>query len=304
MLYKPSHVDIYLHLLNLRYCFWYSSFKSSYQLYFFNLLVCSLCHRLYSILLCRLLTDLVIPSPHILYFWLWFRRGPGSSVAIATGCGLDGPGIESRWEARFSAPVQTVPGTHPASCTMGTGSFQGVKRGRGLTLTNSPLLVPWSRRNRAVPLLPLWAVRLVQSLSACTTVHFTFTYTSTPPVGRTACTEPQCLYNGALYLYLYFYSPYGPYGLYRASVPVQRCTLPLPIPLLPLWAVRLVQSLSACTGVHISLLFLIPQHGFLIRKLLWILSISYPPFSRIRGIIHKDEGKAHTWTGHESPEGE
>jgi hypothetical protein len=25
---------------------------------------------------------------------------------------------------------------------------------------------------------------------------------------------------------LYFYSPYGPYGLYRASVPVQRCTLP------------------------------------------------------------------------------
>jgi len=34
-------------------------------------------------------------------------------------------------------------------------------------------------------------------------VHFTFTYTSTPPMGRTACTDPQCLYNGALYLYLY-----------------------------------------------------------------------------------------------------
>ena len=77
-----------------------------------------------------------------------------------------------------------------------------------------------------IPLLPLWAVRPVQSLSACTTVHFTFTYTSTPPMGRTACTEPQCLYNGALYLYLDLYSPYGPYGLYRASVPVQRCTLP------------------------------------------------------------------------------
>jgi len=29
-----------------------------------------------------------------------------------------------------------------------------------------------------------------------------YSYTSTPPVGRTACTEPQCLYNGALYLYL------------------------------------------------------------------------------------------------------
>jgi hypothetical protein len=30
--------------------------------------------------------------------------------------------------ARFSAPVQTGPGAHPASCTMGTGSFPGVKR--------------------------------------------------------------------------------------------------------------------------------------------------------------------------------
>ena len=26
-----------------------------------------------------------------------------------------------------------------------------------------------------------------------------YSYTSTPPVGRTACTEPQCLYKGALY---------------------------------------------------------------------------------------------------------
>ena len=30
--------------------------------------------------------------------------------------------------ARFSAPVQTGPGAHPVSCTMGTGSFPGVKR--------------------------------------------------------------------------------------------------------------------------------------------------------------------------------
>jgi hypothetical protein len=29
--------------------------------------------------------------------------------------------------ARFSAPVQTSPGAHPASCTMGTGSFTGGK---------------------------------------------------------------------------------------------------------------------------------------------------------------------------------
>jgi hypothetical protein len=59
-------------------------------------------------------------------------RGPGSSVGIATGYGLDGPGIESRWGARFFAHVQTGPEAHPASYTMGTGSFPGVKRpGRG-----------------------------------------------------------------------------------------------------------------------------------------------------------------------------
>jgi hypothetical protein len=52
-------------------------------------------------------------------------------------------------------------------------------------------------------------------------------------MGRTACTEPQCLYKGALYIYLtvelYLYSRYGPYGLYRATVPVQECTSSLPI---------------------------------------------------------------------------
>jgi len=111
--------------------------------------------------------------------------------------------------------------------------------------------VQWCTLPLPIPLLPLWTVQPVQSLSACTTVHFTFTYSSTPPMDRTASTEPQCLYNGtlylylylyspyepyglyrasvykgALYLYLYLYSPYGPYSLYRASVPVQRCTLP------------------------------------------------------------------------------
>ena len=72
------------------------------------------------------------------------QSGPGSAVGIATGYGLDGAGIESRWGARFSAPVQTGPGAHPASCTMVTGSFPGVKSGRGVTLTPNPLLVPWS----------------------------------------------------------------------------------------------------------------------------------------------------------------
>jgi len=43
--------------------------------------------------------------------------------------------------ARFSPPVQTGPGAHPASCTMGTGSFPGIKSGQGVTLTPHPLLV-------------------------------------------------------------------------------------------------------------------------------------------------------------------
>jgi len=43
--------------------------------------------------------------------------------------------------ARFSAPVQTGPAIHPASHTMGTGSFQGIKRpGRGVE--HPPLLAP------------------------------------------------------------------------------------------------------------------------------------------------------------------
>jgi len=56
-------------------------------------------------------------------------NGPDNSVGIATLYGLDGPGIESRWGgARLSASVQTGPGAHPASHTIGTGSFPGVKR--------------------------------------------------------------------------------------------------------------------------------------------------------------------------------
>jgi hypothetical protein len=118
------------------------------------------------------------------------RCGPDSAVGIATGYELGGPGMEPRWGEKFFALVQTSPGAHPASCTMGTGSFPGVKSGRGVTLTPHPLLVSWSWKSRAIPLLPLWTVRLVQSLSACT-------------------------------VELYLYSPYGPYGLYRASVPAQ-----------------------------------------------------------------------------------
>jgi len=64
-----------------------------------------------------------------------------ASIGIATFYGLDGPGIQYRWGPRFSAPVQTGPRAHPTFYTIGTGSFQGIKRpGRGVD--HLPHLVP------------------------------------------------------------------------------------------------------------------------------------------------------------------
>jgi len=84
------------------------------------------------------------------------NRGPGSSVGIATELRAGRSWIESRWGRDFP-PVQTGPGAHPASCKMGTGSFPGVKCGRGVLLTTHPLLVPLSWKSRAIPLPTLWA---------------------------------------------------------------------------------------------------------------------------------------------------
>jgi len=66
-------------------------------------------------------------------YWPKRVEGRDSSVVITTRYGLDGPGIESRWWVIFFAPVQTSRGAHPASYTVGIGSFPGVKRpGRGV----------------------------------------------------------------------------------------------------------------------------------------------------------------------------
>ena len=54
--------------------------------------------------------------------------GWDGAVGMATRDGLYGPEIESRLGKDFSAPVQTGPGAHPASCTVGTGSFPGLKQ--------------------------------------------------------------------------------------------------------------------------------------------------------------------------------
>ena len=59
--------------------------------------------------------------------------GRDNLVVIATRYGLDDRGDQILVEARHSAPVQTGPRINPATCTMGTGSFLGVKRpGRGV----------------------------------------------------------------------------------------------------------------------------------------------------------------------------
>jgi hypothetical protein len=63
-------------------------------------------------------------------------KGPVSSVGIATGYGLDGPGIESRWERKI---FRTCPrGAHAASCTMGTRYFPGGKKRPGRDADHSP----------------------------------------------------------------------------------------------------------------------------------------------------------------------
>jgi hypothetical protein len=81
---------------------------------------------------CRLLVWETVQSQEV---------GRDSSVGIATRYGQDGPGFETRGVVIFSAPVQTGPGAHPASCTMGTGSVPEVKR-PGCGVDHPPHLAP------------------------------------------------------------------------------------------------------------------------------------------------------------------
>jgi len=155
--------------------------------------------------------------------------GLDSSVGLATGYGLNGPGIGTRLGRDFphlSRPNlgPTQPPIHWLPCLSRGLRAAGAWRWplipfyyRGQESVELYLYSPYGPYDlyRAsvpvqgctlplpIPILPLWAVRLVQSLSACTRVHFAFTYTYTPPMDRTTCTEPQCLYKGALCLYLY-----------------------------------------------------------------------------------------------------
>jgi hypothetical protein len=83
------------------------------------------------------------------------KTEPVSSGSIVSDYGLDDRAIEVRFPAGAkdffsSLCVQIGSGAHPASCTMGTGGLSlGVKRGRGVTLTTHPHLVPRSRMSRS-----------------------------------------------------------------------------------------------------------------------------------------------------------
>jgi hypothetical protein len=97
--------------------------------------------------------------------------GPGSSIGIVTDYGMYGPGIESQWGRDFFAPVQTGPGAHPTSCTIGTGSFPGSKVWPGRAADHSP--------------------------PSSSEVMEEYSYTSTHPLGHTGPV------TGLLYLYLF-----------------------------------------------------------------------------------------------------
>ena len=53
--------------------------------------------------------------------------GPGELSRYSDSLRTRRSGIEYRWKARFTSPVQTGPVAHPASYTMGTGVFPGDK---------------------------------------------------------------------------------------------------------------------------------------------------------------------------------
>ena len=100
--------------------------------------------------------------------------GPGSLVGIATGYGLDGPGIESRWVGEIFRTCQNRPWGPPSLLYNGYRVFPGGKERPGRDADPSP--------------------------PSSSVVMKGKSYTSTPRMGRTACTEPHCLYKGALYL--------------------------------------------------------------------------------------------------------
>jgi len=91
---------------------------------------------------------------------LKLSRRRGSSVSVVSGYVLDDRTTADRSPAKagdFSSSlcVQTGSGAHPASRPIGTGVLSpGVKRGRDVTLTTDPHLVPRSIMSRSYTFSP------------------------------------------------------------------------------------------------------------------------------------------------------
>jgi len=102
--------------------------------------------------------------------WRAWGRVAQSAYRQATGWMVRGsnPGGGEIFRQSRTALGPTQP---PVQCVPGLSRGK-VRSGRGAD--TSLLLVPWSRKRRTIPLLS--------------------------PMGRTVCTEPQCLYKGAFYL--------------------------------------------------------------------------------------------------------
>ena len=62
---------------------------------------------------------------HIYLYNVPLNADRDSVVVTATRYGMDGPGVESRCMAIFSAPVQIGPWDHAASFILGTGGKAG-----------------------------------------------------------------------------------------------------------------------------------------------------------------------------------
>ena len=70
--------------------------------------------------------------------------GRDSIFGIATGYGLDRPGMETRWRRDFVTRQDRLWG-EPAAFKMGTGLFLGKKR-PGRAIYNTPHLEPWLKK--------------------------------------------------------------------------------------------------------------------------------------------------------------
>jgi hypothetical protein len=112
---------------------WFTSLKTSKRQ---KQEVCYRCPLSYSFLAyCyHIKQRLYIAFPHILQILV----DRNSVVDVTTHLGMDGPGIECRWGARFSSPVQTVPGAHLVCCKICTRSLSRAKADGAWRLPPTP----------------------------------------------------------------------------------------------------------------------------------------------------------------------